>query len=734
MKKFVVFILIIAISILIMPQYAYSTELSQKKAIMLIVDNIDYQDLVNYGQKNIKHLLKNGSLGLMNTNSGGAFISTNAYATIGAGTYAVSSTVGTYAGGYNDLYYNEEINKVYKRNTGKEMEEENIVNIDILGLKLLNERLNRPVKIGLLGTLLNENGYKTAIIGSEATNLDDIGISASLISMNGEGITNFGKVDSSLLTKDFMSPFGIKTDYDALFKAYEEVKDKADFIVIQTGDTYRLNQYMSISEGRLQQTKADIFKEIDVFLGRIIENNNSDDMLLLLVVPFPSSVDVANGNRLTPIIVSNDSVSKGILTSATTKRDGIITNTDLAAHVLTYFGIAKPSLMTGHQMISKSVDEPLEHLRSLNEISVFNYKTRSVVVKAYIGFIIVAMLLSFIFMVYFKRYLEWIKPLLIAVLIVPTVLLLLPLFNPWNTVRFAISLIVTVMIFSLGLFYVFKDNLNIFIAACLLSTGIILADTYLNNSLMRVSILGYDPIIGARFYGIGNEYMGFLLGTTAIGTAALIDRYRDKARLLKIVSIVIYAIVLITLMLPTLGTNVGGTMAAFLGLGTAVLLHLKSKITKKDLLILACLLLIFLFALFVYDGMQPSETQSHIGQTSSLIKQNSLFVLFQIFARKLSTNYKLVKYSTWTLVLITTMVTLAILFRWPVGILKKIFRKHNHLYFGFISGITGTMAAFIFNDSGVVAAAMSMIPITIPLILMCIDEDLKTSSSTKENH
>lgn len=732
MKKTIALFTIIAITIFIIPSYGYSAQFSQKKAIMIIVDNVNYDDLINYGQKNIKYLLENGSLGLMNTNSGGAFSSANAYATIGAGTYAISSIVGTYAGGYDDLYYHEKIHEVYKRNTGREMAEENIANIDILGLKLQNQRLNRPVKVGLLGSLLNENGYKTAILGNEATSLDDISVSASLISMNSEGITNYGKVDSSLLTRDFMSPFGLKTNYDELFKAFEEVKDKADFIVIQTGDTYRLNRYMSISDERLGQVKADIFKEIDTLVGKIIENGNRD-MLIMLVVPFPSSADIADGKRLTPVIVLENSFSKGVLTSATTKRDGIITNTDLAAHILAYFDIAKPSIVTGHKMISKSVDEPLEYLKNLSEISAFNYQSRAVVVKTYIGFIIVVLLLAFVFMIYFKAYVAWIKPLLIAVLLVPTALLILPLFNPWDTVRFTISLISTVVILSLGIYYSFKDNLKIFASTCLLSTGIILVDTYLDNPLMRVSILGYDPIIGARFYGIGNEYMGFLLGTTLVGTASLIDAYRDKAMFLKAISLVIYGVVLITLMLPTLGTNVGGTMAAFIGLGTATLLHWKRKLTKKDFVLLVCLLLIFLLALFVYDSIQPSETQSHIGQTSSLIKQNSVFALFQIFGRKLATNYRLIGQSRWTLVLIATIVTLGILFRWPVGILKEIFRKHNHLYFGFISGIIGTIAAFIFNDSGVVAAAMFMVPITISLILMCIDEDLKTNSYAKEN-
>ncbi|AEE92057.1 conserved membrane protein of unknown function [Tepidanaerobacter acetatoxydans Re1] len=731
MKKNIALFLAAAIVILIIPYYGYSAPSSQKKVIMCILDNVNYEDLTTYGQDNIKYILENGALGLMNTNSGGSYTVANAYATIGAGSYAVSSAYGSYAGEYDDLFYNEPINTVYKRNTGKEMKQGNIANIDILGLKRQNEKLKRPVKIGLLGSLLNEHGYKTALIGNESTSLDDITRNASLITMSSDGITDFGKVDQSLLIKDFMSPFGITTNYDALYQAYKDVEEKADFIVIQTGDTYRLNKYMYISDERHKESKTDIFKDVDEFLGKIIKDIDSDT-LLMLVTPFPSGDDIAIGKKLTPVIVLNESIPKGVLTSATTKRDGIITNTDLTAHIVDYFGITKSPFMIGHKLISKNMDKPLEYLTKINEITAFNYKIRSTVVKAYIGCIIAILLMFLIFITYFKEHLHYIKPLLIAVLITPTVLLVLPILNPWSTIKLALSLIVSVLTLSLIIAYFLKDNLQIFIVTCLTSTGIILLDTFLKNPLMKVSILGYDPIVGARFYGIGNEYMGFLLGTAIVGTAALIDRYRNNQNTIKILSIATYVVILLTLMAPTFGTNVGGSMAAFIGFGAAAILNLKGKITKKDLIVLACFLIIGLFALFIYDGMRPSQLQSHIGQTSSLIKHSSFIALFQIFWRKLSMNYKLIRYSTWTWVLFATMATLGILFKWPVGILKEIFRKHNYLYFGFISGIIGTLAALAFNDSGVVAAAMFMIPITIPLIMMCIDEEIASQKNSSQ--
>lgn len=402
MKKGIVLLFIITIIILSMPQYAYSAPNSHKKVIVLIVDNINYNDLINYGGENINYLLKNGALGLMNTNSGGSYTDSNGYATIGAGAYAVSTSIGGYAGGRESLFNQEPINEVYERNTGRKQKEGNIANIDILGLTKQNEKLNRPVKIGLLGTLLNEHGYKTALIGNESTTFDDVNVKASLISMNGEGITNLGIVDKSLIIKDFMSPFGIKTDYKALYDAYKKVKDRADFIVIQTGDTHRLNKYMNISDERHKKNKTNIFAEIDELLGKIMKNNDKDT-LLMLVVPFPSNDDILNGNRLTPVITFSKSLQKGILTSATTKRDGVITNTDLATHVLAYFQIPKDSLMTGHEVTSKDVGEPLKYLLKLNEISVFNYKIRSAVVKTYISYIIAVFLATFVFMVYFKN-------------------------------------------------------------------------------------------------------------------------------------------------------------------------------------------------------------------------------------------------------------------------------------------------------------------------------------------
>lgn len=721
--KWSVFIIITIITLLLWQTNALAASPQDKKVIMFIMDNINYDDIETYGQKNIKFLLENSSLGLVNTNSGGSYTDSNAYATIGAGSYAVSSGSGNFFGGYNDIFGYEPVHILYKRNTGIDMAKDNIASVNITHLIRNNEKLNRPVKLGHLGTLLRKNGLKTAVIGNESIDMEEIRVNAALIATDEKGIIDFGKVNNSLLTRDYMSPFGLKTNYDDLFETYNDIKSKANFIVIQSGDTYRINKYQNhFTDQMYRATKARFIKEADKFIGRILKDID-EDTLFILAVPFPSYDDISDGKKLTPIIVFGNSVPKGTVSSATTKREGIITNTDIAVEILNFFGLPKESPMTGHKFTYKQCNDNLDYLKNLNTISVFNYKARPIVIKTFIGFIIIVLIISLVCMTYLKDYLINIKPLLTAIMITPTVLLILPLLKPWSIERYIFFTIGLLFVFTFLIHRIFKDNLSLMAFVFLSSTLIIFVDTLMQNPLTKISILGYDPIAGARFYGIGNEYMGFLLGSTMIGTCALIDKskeYHEKST--KLFSLLIYITIIFTLAMPNLGTNVGGTIAALISFTTLILLLFRGKIQLRDLTIIGMILLLGVFSLFIYDGMQPAEKQSHIGQTSHLVSQNSFIVLLQIFARKLAMNYKLIRYSNWTLVLLAIIIVLIVMFRWPMGVLKKVFQKYNNLYYGFISGIIGTLSAFAFNDSGVVAAATFMIPIGFSLIFICTDE------------
>ena len=57
---------------------------------------------------------------------------------------------------------------------------------------------------------------------------------------------------------------------------------------------------------------------------------------------------------------------------------------------------------------------------------------------------------------------------------------------------------------------------------------VIAADALTGGALARSSVLGHSTLIGARFYGVGNEFMGVLLGAALVGAAGL---WRRASRL-----------------------------------------------------------------------------------------------------------------------------------------------------------------------------------------------------------
>ena len=107
-----------------------------------------------------------------------------------------------------------------------------------------------------------------------------------------------------------------------------------------------------------------------------------------------------------------------------------------------------------------------------------------------------------------------IQLLLILALAVPAYLLVMPL-GVWAALVLTGALVLVKFISRAFLWMVAGVGL---ITALLVGL-----DTLTGSSLMRFSFLGYDPIGGARFYGLGNEYMGIMIGALIMGWVCLAE-------------------------------------------------------------------------------------------------------------------------------------------------------------------------------------------------------------------
>jgi hypothetical protein len=133
----------------------------------------------------------------------------------------------------------------------------------------------------------------------------------------------------------------------------------------------------------------------------------------------------------------------------------------------------------------------------------------------------------------------------------------------------------------------------------------------LDSKLTGESLLGSNPVYGARFFGVGNELEAVLSISALIGVGAwMCDRgIKNPARWFAGAGVILA----MYLGLGRLGADVGGVITVAAGFGTAALYAAKMKFTP---LRIATLIAIPILGLLVIAGLDAiSGGQSHLTRT-----------------------------------------------------------------------------------------------------------------------
>src|SRR5690606_8228435 len=231
-----------------------------------------------------------------------------------------------------------------------------------------------------------------------------------------------------------------------------------------------------------------------------------------------------------------------------------------------------------------SSDDAWETVRTIYKRTTLTNSLRGPVVRSFIGFSIAVFVGWVAWMTYAsiasvrgpEIWLPLWRWLLLLLMSGPLAIVLLPLAQS-NDAGTAIVLLAAFAGLTTTAAYSLlrRRGIDALIFLALVTAAVLVADVALGSRLIKNSILGYDPIVAARFYGIGNEYMGVLIGTTLIGTTGLLDRFSGRpaaVRAWRPAVTLAYAAVIFILASPGLGANAGGTVAAVAGFGTTLLL------------------------------------------------------------------------------------------------------------------------------------------------------------------
>ncbi len=699
------------IIIFLFSQNGYSQKINNqhiKNAYIIILNRFTLTDIEK--MPNVKKLIDDGSVGLMNTRGANGYDGPQGYATINSSKRASAD----YESG---LFFNINLRTKYsyKRKTGQDLYDSKVVNTDINYLINLNKDIEFSPFIGALGENLHSSGYKTAVFGNSDT-AHYFDRTNCLIATDAFGRIDYGNVDDILILDEEFC-YGYRTDYEKVYNELTDVIDKAHLIVIETGDLNRLSSCKDkMSTDMFLVNRNKVLSKIDDFIGALIDSIEKHRSLVFIVSPNREEKSISD-SRLSPIIVWGLGVKNGIVTSGTTRRDGLISNIDIAPTITSFLGASNDNFI-GQPIISKDQKMNFKYVKELSQNINSTSLIRNEILKTYNFFVIIGSLIILGFLVFrnkLKRnYFKVIKYILLCIIGMPLGFLLISLIDANSYFVYFLIILLFVLILSIILIKIgYKYS---FLVITGIITITITIDLLTEGKLIKSSVLGYDPIIGARYFGIGNELLGVLIGNITIFCGIYLEIFKRHYYILFVL-----AVIIISVLHPDLGANFGGSIALILMSLIFIIQVFNIKINLKTIVSLM-ILIGSIFSIVIFLDAFININPSHLGNTLRITIYDNPFYIFEIISRKLSMNIRLIGITIWSKTLFFSLLYMFLNLLIFKDIIKTIFTKNRFLTAGFISALTGSLIGLLVNDSGIIMAGIGIIYIVNYLIYGTIIE------------
>ncbi|MFS0558900.1 hypothetical protein [Brevibacillus sp. 179-C9.3 HS] len=716
----------------------------KQQVIMLFVEGMSFYDLEQLKKlSTVDKWLDDAAAGALSIRTPGQRTAANGYLLMGSGGQALySDKSGTGYHPFEAMSSRETAGERLQElgnNQSKEVARSSIVFPGIF--RLLADNRDKPysAQIGLLGTVLATNSIPVALYGNGDYD-ETRQRHAALFAMDQEGTVPAGDISAKSMQLVRGYPYGIKTNYAYLLERIRNDR-QAGLITVQLSDLSRLYQLSTDMElGQFTRQYERILSDLSLFVSQLLEERTAHQRIVL-ASPAVNHMATKEKALLSPLLIWSDKGS-GLLTSATTRQSGLISGLDIVPSVLAWLDVPAPKGLAGHVIRFEKGSDLSVLQDQVGEIH-HTYATRPAVLYTYVMLQIVTVGCAVLLWLFGRkregvsllRLRRGIRLALLALLWFPVLLLAESLLD-WQTSG-AVVLGGLIMAALIAAFWQEAHSLSrIMLTVSGVTTAFLLVDGWTGARLMRQSYLGYDPVIGARFYGLGNEYEGVLIGSTIMLVASLYERLRGgqqewyrENKWLPAVSIATYSVVLYYMVAPSLGTDAGGFLAGLIGFSVALSRLEGWRIGKKGLLLLAGGLIVGVCGLMAISLMSD-QPLTHVGRISQQIVQGEWSEVGQMIERKLAMNLRLIRISIWSKAFVVSLIALGVLTLKNDRFLRHLAKDTPYLVKGFAGVIAGALAGLILNDSGIVTAATCMTFLVVPALYAALEEPAQERCST----
>ena len=222
----------------------------------------------------------------------------------------------------------------------------------------------------------------------------------------------------------------------------------------------------------------------------------------------------ARGRDLVPIGIAGSGF-RGNLTSDSTRTDGYVLSTDIAPTILERFGLSVPDEMDGEPIRSEGAADAVAVSDLADRIAAIPDRREPVLIACLGAWILVALAVNRIVLGLRRAAMAWLA---LAFAYMPLMLLVGAWLEPSAVAE---GLLVGLGAAGLAALTVrFAWGWRGLAIACAITVVAYAIDVIAGSGVTRLSLLGPNPIFGARFFGIGNELVALFAVMVPVGVAA----------------------------------------------------------------------------------------------------------------------------------------------------------------------------------------------------------------------
>ena len=476
-------------------------------------------------------------------------------------------------------------------------------------------------------------------------------------------------------------------------------------VFVDLGDTRSVDVEAPFSASAASaEFRADALTRAGELIEDVLDGAPDEPTLVMVVAPSPSFGMQLVGDEVTPVVMAIGPPRRLLdaegeprsLTSATTRRGGLVANVDVAPTLLRFFGVEVPPEMDGSAIETSSAGAPFGlHRRHLEQ-----RRARLPVQIGALVVIVVAFVAATAAVLAAGR--GWrpsarvstaLRFVYLVAVAVPLVLWAagsLPRLSYAVVVPFLVLMTIAVAFSSTIVRTPGPFGPLVFIA--LVTLGFVVLDAALGGRSLPTPLLGSTALDGGRFYGVHNAYLPVLMAS-GLFVAATLDPLRGT---LVLVAVGLFA------GLPHLGADVGGCIAMFFAAGLWWVLRTRTRFRVKELAFVAGTVALGLGVVLLLNRLLPG-TRTHAGRFAG--RTSGPGDALSTLARRLEVGIEqLVEAPVVCLALIGLLWTLILALRPPDAVAGG-FALQPTWRLVVVVLVAASVVAFFANDTGAAAAA-----------------------------